>query len=662
MADLSAELYGNEPKELTRGQDLALELYGESALSDNKNDVLKSAAIGIPKGLISIPGMFGDIGQMIDPQPNLVIDRKPVSPPTVMQLLSIPTVGKHPLALMPKSKDIQSQIESVTGEFYQPKTKGGEYAQALTAGASAAGTLGGKVGLIDRLIAGALSGVGSKAGGEVAGTPGALLGGMIAPLTYGVARGVMSSNPADMLKRNTEGITEQQWQQAQALIAKAKAQGVDLTVPEALNTPSILGLAGDVRSSPSGSATMTNFLNNRATNQVQPAINNFAGNFPITSQREAGAAAQTAATDIISNAEKARSAAWRNPNGATLPTNEVLQASTIPPNHIQAIVTQIDDALRYQPKNSPAYSELIKLKTQISGETNAATLFNIKKSLDAAIESPEINANSMEKTARGVLSPINKTLNNILLNNVQQYKTANQLYKNATTGIDELNASPIGSIAGKQGFELGDQPQFAKAKGQLFGASNSTREVGNTANALGDATPKMTNAYLTEQGNLAGTRNRPGEIPQDVGARFAQNIGANPAQRENLLTVLKTIDKKNGGLTKFSKEAQDLIDTLEATGRIPGVGSPTATRAANAEMAGRSTLGDAVNITKGSVLSTTSKALHQRAFSKTYEALAKAITENDVPQIRAIINKSPQLRKQLFTAYIAGVNAERNQE
>jgi hypothetical protein len=465
-----------------------------------------------------------------------------------------------------------------------------------------------------------------------------------------------------MLKRNTQGITEQQWNDAQALIVKAKTQGIDLTVPEALNTPSILGLAGDVRSSPSGSATMTNFLNNRATNQVQPAIANYANKFPQASQREAGAAAQTAATDIIGNAEVARTAAWKNPNGALTATDEVLKNVTIPPNHIQSIVSQIDDALKYQPKGSSAYNELLKIKSQIGGETNAATLFNVKKSIDAALDSPEINANSMERTARGVISPINKTLNNVLLNNIPQYKNANQTYKNATIGIDELNASPIGSIAGKQGFELGDQPQYAKARGQLFGTGNSTGEVSNTASALGEATPKMTNAYLTEQSNLAGTRNRVGEVPQDVGAKFAQNIAANPAQKENLLTVLKSIDAKNKGLTKFTKEAEDLISTLEATGRIHGVGSPTATRSANAEMAGRSTIADAVNVTKGSVLNTASQSLKNRAFYKTYDALSKAITENDVPQIRTIINKAPELRKQLFTAYIAGVNSQDSQE
>lgn len=657
MADLSAELYGNEQKKLSRGEEIALELYGELPEKDTKNDVLKSAAIGIPKGLIytsSMPRDFIDFTIAGGKWLNEKLGGKDQTE-REQNLASM-------LSVLPSSRQTQKDVESLTGKFYEPKTKGGEYAQAITSAATSAGSMGGKIGLLDRFIAGGLSGLGAKAGGDVAGTPGAILGGMIAPLTYGVGRGIMSSNPADMLKRNTEGITEQQWQQAQALISKAKAQGVDLTVPEALNTPSLLGLAGDVRSSPSGSATMTNFLNNRATNQVQPVINQFAGKFPIASQREAGTAAQMAATDIIANAEKARSAAWRNPVGATNPTDEILQATSIPPNHIQAIVTQIDDALKYQPKNSAAYNELAKLKTQLSGETNAATLFNIKKSLDAAIESPEINANSMEKTARGVITPINKTLNNVLLNNINQYKNANQAYKNATIGIDELNASPIGSIAGKQGFDLGDQPQYAKARGQLFGTGNSPKEVVTAADALGEATPKMTRAYIDEQANLAGTRNRPGEVPQDVGARFAQNIGANPAQRENLLTVLKSIDKKNGGLTKYSKEAQDLIDTLESTGRIPGVGSPTATRSANAEMASRSTIGDAINITKGSVLNTTSKALHQRAFSKSYEALAKAITENDVSQIRAIIKKSPQLRKQLFVAYIAGVNSEHNLE
>jgi hypothetical protein len=652
MADLSKELYGNAQKQ-SRAQELAQELYGDEP---PKNDVLKSAAIGVPKGLIatsSMPRDFVDLTMAGGKWINEKLGGKDQSAreKRMAELLSV----------FPSSTETQKNIESVTGKFYKPKTKAGEYAEALTTALTSAGSMGGKIGLLDRLIAGGLSGVGAKAGSDVAGTPGALVGGMIAPSIYGLGRGMISSNPADMLKASTQGVTEQQWQAAQDLIQKGKAQGITITVPEALNTPAILGLAGDVRSSPSGSATMTNFLNERASNQVQPTINNYIKKFPEASQREAGTAAQMAATDVISKAEKANTAAWKNPNGAIEKTSDVLQKTSIPSNYISGITDNIDDILKHHKKGDEVYNVLTKLKTDLSGETNALTLFNTKKILSEALDAPMINNDSLKKSTRAIITPIEQSLNNVLKDNVPQYKEANNIYANMSRGIDELNASPIGAIAGKHGFEVGDQPQYAKAKNQLFGASNSTSEVGQTANYLSDATPKMTNAYLREQSNLAGNGNmgNASQVPQNIGARFADNIASNPAQRDNLMTVLKTIDKT--GNTNYASEAKDLIATLESTGRIPGVGSPTTPRAVNNAMAARSNVADAIDITKGSIPGVASTALKQRVFAKTYKALSEAITKNDVPQIKAIIEKAPELRKQLFTAYVAGVNSQHSQ-
>jgi hypothetical protein len=106
-------------------------------------DIAKSAAIGIPKGVIGLAGAPGDIAEFgargIDKASQLVgrmigVDVKPREP-------RAPTYG---------SADIQKGVESVTGKFYEPKTTAGEYAQTL--GEFAPAALAGPGGLLRRAV------------------------------------------------------------------------------------------------------------------------------------------------------------------------------------------------------------------------------------------------------------------------------------------------------------------------------------------------------------------------------------------------------------------------------------------------------------------------------------------------------------------------------
>jgi hypothetical protein len=101
-------------------------------------DVAKSGGIGVVKGGLGLLGSLGDLTDLgakgIEKASNFVSDRLGVdryqrpAAPSILQ--NIPTAGS-----------LQRGVEGVTGEFYQPKTTAGEYAQ--TAGEFLPGLIGG---------------------------------------------------------------------------------------------------------------------------------------------------------------------------------------------------------------------------------------------------------------------------------------------------------------------------------------------------------------------------------------------------------------------------------------------------------------------------------------------------------------------------------------
>ena len=87
------------------------------------------------------------------------------------------------------------------------------------------------------------------------------------------------------------------------------------------------------------------------------------------------------------------------------------------------------------------------------------------------------------------------------------------------------------------------------------------------------ARPWQKNAF-----NAATQRVNAGENPM-IGANFAKAVFGNDQQRANIEEVLRGVAKANGvSPTDYVNGAKRLMQTLEATGRIPGAGSPTASR------------------------------------------------------------------------------------
>jgi hypothetical protein len=117
--------------------DRAMKSYAQERQAEKPNvaaDVAKSGGVGVAKGGIALLGLPGDLAELgargIDRATKFIGGKLGVDVPDRPD--RAPTYG---------SADIQKAVESQTGEFYQPKTLPGKYAQ--TTGEFAAGLAGG---------------------------------------------------------------------------------------------------------------------------------------------------------------------------------------------------------------------------------------------------------------------------------------------------------------------------------------------------------------------------------------------------------------------------------------------------------------------------------------------------------------------------------------
>lgn len=118
-------------------------------------DVAKSGGTGLVKGGIGLLGLPGDLGALVSSGVDKVAGAAGIAPETVSAAKNtFSTVAKYvpglnAFAAGPRSEDIQSGLEKITGPLYTPKTTAGEFAQ--TAGEFAPAIIGGPESLLARL-------------------------------------------------------------------------------------------------------------------------------------------------------------------------------------------------------------------------------------------------------------------------------------------------------------------------------------------------------------------------------------------------------------------------------------------------------------------------------------------------------------------------------
>lgn len=165
-------------------------------------DVLKSAGIGVPKGIIDLAGTPGNIRSTFDAGVKKLLGFAGIKPPEGVSFpmpFPLPDPNLVPNMInsaagrrvVPNidlsSAGIQNAIEGVTGKFYEPKTSPGRYTESVTRAVAGAGPLGPLKQLPVRAITAAAGGAGAEAGEQATGTPwGRLPGALLASTAAGL--------------------------------------------------------------------------------------------------------------------------------------------------------------------------------------------------------------------------------------------------------------------------------------------------------------------------------------------------------------------------------------------------------------------------------------------------------------------------------------------
>ena len=195
-------------------------------------DVAKGAVSGLGQGIIAIPGLPGDLGELL----NRGIDKG----------LSAIGVQAPPLASSPfSSAGIQKQVEKVTGPFYQAQTPIGKGAQ--TAAQIAPMLVAGGEGLVGTLAKAAGAGAVSEGLGEGANVLKGHLPEVMQPWAEPVARAIGVPLGAGLpatarLARTPNPMTAEQ--AATVAAVKGKAPNFPMTAGQETDSPFWRGVEG----------------------------------------------------------------------------------------------------------------------------------------------------------------------------------------------------------------------------------------------------------------------------------------------------------------------------------------------------------------------------------------------------------------------------------
>jgi len=479
------------------------------------------------------------------------------------------------------------------------------------------------------VVPGLLSGAGAEGAGMLTNdNPLArLLGGFLAPLG-GAAVSAYKDAPAKMVREAIgDTLTPAQIAQAKALQAQAKAQGIDLMAPEVLPNSGIQQLASNTLASRAGNQPMNEFLAQRpqqVTSAVQNRLINQIGTSgtPDANMR----VAREAATDVISAAEKARTAAVR-------PSYEAARQDTIAPADLAQIVQTVQQRMN-EAGSVPSRAALQDIITNLTGAPkNAAALDDVYKYLREAGDAG-INATSAERAAKGMYGPAAGELDTLLRAQSPNIAKGRDTYAQISRDvIDPLTSGPVGRVAGRQGVD----PSLPESLSPLSSISNQQiarpESIKELYTQLNKQDPKafqgMARTYLENAFDTASKRVQGGENRM-AGANFANAVFGTPQQEANLIEIVKGVAEAQGkSPAQVSKGVQNLFEVLRLTGKVPGIGSQTAPRLSGDAMAGNSVLGNVLEIPSGRPLGPFANKIREWTARGSYKALADAFTSPD---------------------------------
>lgn len=542
-------------------------------------DVAKSAGIGVVKGGIGTIGAAGDVRELLSHGVDFAASKLGI-PADKVQVFKdavyegVRRVGPgNVLANAPTSRDIQGKIEGVTGEFYKPQTKYGEYAQ--TAGEFLPAAIGGGGGVIAKGARVLVPAAASETAGQLTkGTTAEPVARFLGALAGGGAT-ALASRPGtaarSVANQLPEGITEPMVAQADGLMREAAARGIQLSWPEALShvagRPVLTNMLRHLEASPQTEAQMGAFFGNRPQ-AVEGAVRQELGNIaPANNAPSAiGPAVGRAAEGTLEDVRGAINNAARPFYDAAGPV--LLDAPTMARVRALPGYEQARAAVRNDPQLNRYVANL--------PDESVGFLNEVKKQLDNmaqhAAEPLNAQGRNMQRSAGygNDATAVRDIASNVPTSTA--YPTALAVESvGRERYLQPLLDGPLGKIAGRD-------TTTKNAINALFPQNplpNSQHEISTAVSALAHrnqrAARDLVRAHAESTFNEAAQNLQSGPN-QAGGAKFAVAIAGNPQQRANLQAAVEALPNGDERWRGFNR----LLDVLEATGTRQNVGSRTA--------------------------------------------------------------------------------------
>lgn len=566
-------------------------------------DVVKSAGVGAVKGGIGMVGAAGDVRDLLSAGVDYAAQHFGIPKDKIESFKSAVYRGAKLIpagaivADAPTSGDIQSGVERVTGEFYKPQTKAGEYAQ--TAGEFLPAAFGGEASAISRAARTLVPAAASETAGQATkGTKLEPVARFLGALT-GAGAAALASRPGtasrSLASQLPEGITEPMVIRADALMQEASARGVQLAWPEALSQvagrPVLTNMMRHLEASPQTEAQMAQFFGGRPQ-QVEAAVRQELGNIapvnnaPSTIGRQIGTAAEDEANFVRRSINDASEPFYAQAATLTLTPEEMRQVRAIPGYREARDAVRGDPQLnryvQYLPDNSIGFLNEVKKYLDTAGQ-NARAPVNAQRNMQRAA-GYEQDATRVRNIARTVDDQ----------RGYGDYNTALEIQERGRREIlQPLLDGYIGKLA-KQDLTTREAINALFPKNPL---PNSQREIGDAVSTLARREPRaasdLVRAHIESVFNEAAKDLQSG-ANQAGGAKFRVQLIGNSQQAENVEAAVRALphgDQRWRGMNK-------LLDVLEATGTRQHVGSRTAYNAElNKEFGSGGVARDAAKIT-----------------------------------------------------------------
>lgn len=530
-------------------------------------DVLRSLGSGAVQGVTGLAGLPAAVRDATGAYADWgrgVLGIKPPEDPNFLDKTADFLRGL-PSAL-PNTQQIDTTVQDLTGQYHDPQSVPGEYAQTIGQFASGAAVPGG-VGT--KLASALVPALASETAGQVTRRVSPeneglarLLGGVGGGLGVGGVT-ALRSGPENVIRSATKGVTGAQLDEAMQLRIRAQSLGVPLTQAEAVQqvTGGASGL-GRVQRVVEGTSSQLAPMMAARPAQVRGAVDSLVNQIgPAVPPSEASRLGQSAAEGVINRMgqrvnESARPFYDRLP-GQTL---DPADAATLQANPSYARAQQevmrdpeLSGLLSGGPEDLSTVNRVIQ---QLDQMESAATPGIMNPQGNRTIASQRGQAGGMARDFASQASP--------------DFATARQTVSTGREAfVDPLKRGPLGTIAGQP--EL--RPTLSQQTGALFPNVPAEGQADQTIQAIrlmNEVEPgsgsALTRQFVATQANEALQDNMTGPN-QFGGAKMMATLLGNPEQRRALLGAIDEAEPFN--------DARRISEVLSATGMREPVGSQT---------------------------------------------------------------------------------------